>query len=424
MSLRLTDVKELIQAPYGEIKEGIERMGQAFEVFKQTNDERLESMKKENLSLTDRLEALEAKGASPGRTGGGRRDIPWREFHTEHGKVIELPYNVKMADALPPEKEPEIPLERWLPAALLGEKCRDKKAVEYALSKKQMVTSTSGVLIPEEFQSQWIDLVRSKMVLSASGMTTVTMDAKTQTHSAVMTDPAVTWHTEAGTIDVGNPTFALRQLIAKTAVVRCQGSVELSQDSPNFGAQLLAVMTRAIAEEVDRVGLIGAGTAIEPQGIFGTSNIGTVAAVGTPTDYSEILTAVQKLLEANIPLEVATANVIMSPRTWATYEGLVTGLTGDLTQLVRPRALRDSAFRVTTAVPNVFPIGSPPGNESLIFLGDFSNLLLGTRRESAVEALKLQTYATNLLLEFIAFTRVDFVVTRPSAFVVMSGVTA
>ncbi len=36
-------------------------------------------------------------------------------------------------------------------------------------------------------------------------------------------------------------------------------------------------------------------------------------------------------------------------------------------------------------------------------MGDFSDLVLGVRRESTVEALKLSSYGSNLLLEFIGF---------------------
>ncbi|MCZ6551318.1 MAG: phage major capsid protein [candidate division NC10 bacterium] len=409
---------------FADVLNAIKDMGDAFEVFKETNDNRLNEIQRLQEKNRDRLEEVESKGTGPGKTGTNPplKELGHKVYHTEHGPIYELPHNVKMQDVLPPAKEPEISFERWLAATMAGERCGDKAALEFARERKQLVTTTGGVLIPEEFQSRWVDLVRAAMVLNGSGMRTVTMDAKTQTHSAVLTDPAVTWHTEAGSISVGNPTFALRQLVAKTLVVRCQGSVELAQDSPDFGSQLGNVMTRAIAAEIDRVGLVGSGTPPEPQGILGTTGVGQVLAVGTPTEYAELITGIQTLLGANVPLEVATANAIMSPRTWATYEGLVTGLTSDKTQLPRPRALRDTAFRVTTSVPNNLGASSPP-NESVIVLGDFRDLILGVRRESAVEALKLTTYASNLLVEFVGFTRIDFLVTRPSSFVTLEGVT-
>ena len=65
-----------------------------------------------------------------------------------------------------------------------------------------------------------------------------------------------------------------------------------------------------------------------------------------------------------------------------------------------------------------------PQAASTIYLGDFRDLLLGVRQESSIEVLKLTTFATNLLLEFVAYARCDFVVTRPASFHTIEGVQA
>ena len=50
---------------------------------------------------------------------------------------------------------------------------------------------------------------------------------------------------------------------------------------------------------------------------------------------------------------------------------------------------------------------------------------LGTGdQESAVEALKLTTFASNLPIEHVGYIRVDFLVARPASFCVLSGVKA
>src|SRR3546814_7093347 len=89
------------------------------------------------------------------------------------------------------------------------------------------------------------------------------MEERTVTASRQLTDPTVHWRAEAGTIDPSDPTFELVQLVAKSVAVRCQGTAEIAQDSPNFGAQLMAVMHRSLAQEIDRVGLIGSGESNE-----------------------------------------------------------------------------------------------------------------------------------------------------------------
>jgi hypothetical protein len=56
-------------------------------------------------------------------------------------------------------------------------------------------------------------------------------------------------------------------------------------------------------------------------------------------------------------------------------------------------------------------------------MGDFRDLVLGVRREASVEALKLTSYASNLVLEFVGYLRADYMVRRPSSFVTLEGVT-
>jgi HK97 family phage major capsid protein len=249
-------------------------------------------------------------------------------------------------------------------------------------------------------------------------MQTATMTQRTVTASRVLTDPPVAWRAEGGVLAAGDPTFELRQLVAKSVAVRVQATAELAQDSPDFGAQLLQVMGRALAHEIDRVGLVGSGTGSEPAGIHNTTGIGTVTAVGTPANYSAFISGLQTLLEANVALERAETNAIQSPRTWATLENLQAT---DNQPLQRPRALERMTFRPTTGIPNNLGVGA---NESIVLLGDFSDLVLGVRLDASVEALRLQTFAENLLLEFVGWARVDFLVRRPASFVALEGVTA
>lgn len=393
--------------------DGVNAIGDAFDLFKKDHGRRLDE-------IVDRIETIEAKGDRP-RAGGSPRSNH-KSYHTPHGVVVEVPHNVKMADVLPATKAPEISLERWLAATVAGERCGDREAVQYAREQKQMVTTSTGVLIPAEYQSQWIDMLRARSVLNTAGMRTTTMLGKTQVHAAVTGDPAVSWHTEAGSISAANPTFAARTLTANTVVARCQASVELSQDSPDFGAQLAAVMTGAIAAEIDRVGLEGSGTPPEPTGIKNTSGRSSQTSVGALTDYEELTSGIGELLQANCDLEQVSQFAIMNPRTWTAYQNLVTGISSDKTPLQRPRAIEDMRFLVTSNIAGNW--GASPQVASTIYLGDFRDLLLGVRMESSIEVLKLTTYASNLLLEFVGYARCDFLVTRPASFHTVEGVQA
>jgi len=371
--------------------------------------------------LENRIEALEAHNDRP--RGESRKDTPYKVFHVGNEKRIMLPHNVKAANVpeLAPAKQPEIPLERWLAAAVLGEDCKDVEAKEYARELKALTTATTGVLIPTEYQPEWIDRIRAAMVLNRAGMRTILMTDKNFTASAVTADPSVTWHAEAGSVTASNPTFAARTLTAKTAVIRSQATLELASDSPDFGNQLTNVLTGAIAAEIDRVGLHGTGTNM-PQGIYGAAGITTTTSVGVPADFTDLTGAIKTLMENGVPLEVAAKFAIMSPRTWLTYENLVTGITSDKTPLRRPPSLEGMEFLVTSNVSNTLDDGSSPQSGSAVFLGNFADLAMGIRQQASIQAIKADSYVGNLVLDFIAYARVDFALLRPASFVVLDDV--
>lgn len=351
--------------------------------------------------------------------GGSGFAVPGvKVHHGAHGEVYELKSGVPLASAVPSKgSEPDVPLDRWLAATMLGDRCEDKAALHFANETKSLSGSATGILLPQAFQGQWIDNLRSYMVLEAAGMTTATMGARTVTSSRVVSDPPVSWRAEGGSLSAGDPTFELRNLVANTLAVRVQGTAELAQDSPDFGSQLMTVMGMALAHEIDRVGLVGTGLNNQPQGIINTPGISTIASIGTPT-YQDLVTGLQRLLESNVPLDRCDGNAIMSPRTWATLENLESA---DGQPIRRPQALNNMVFRPTTSIPN--NLGDAE-NASLMILGDFSDLVLGVRMEASVEALRLQSFAENLMLEFVGWTRVDFMVRRPASFTVLEGVTA
>lgn len=330
------------------------------------------------------------------------------------GEVYELAPHARIADVVKTAEKPPVSLDRWLSAALLGDRCEDKAALQYA-AEKAVSSGSTGILLPIDYQGEWGDAVRMQMVLNACGMQTVTMNAGQVTTSRLVSDPTVSWRAEAGAVSASDPVFELQNMVAKSLAVRTVGSVELVQDSPDWGAQLMAAMTKALAVEVDRVGLMGTGSANQPRGIFNTSGINSVPVGVTWPTYDAYVLGLQKLLEANCALEDVDKNAIMSPRSWGTLERT---RTSDGDPIKPPRALEKMVFRPTTGIPNNLGAGS----ESALILGDFSKLVLGVRLEASVEALRLASYASNLQLEFLAYTRVDFLVRRPASFVVVTGI--
>ena len=356
--------------------------------------------------------------AMPGSKGNGFANVKGvKVHHGAHGEIFELSAQARLTDVIKSKDKAPVSLDRWLAATMLGDKCEDKAALEYAIGTKSLTTGTTGVLLPIGYQAEWTDAIRAQMVLQAAGMTTTTMNAGQVTSSRIISDPPVGWRAEGGSLNPGDPTFELQNLIAKSLAVRCQGTAELAQDSPEWGSQLMGVMTKALATEIDRAGLVGTGLSNQPRGIANTPGVGTLAGIGAMANYTPFVRGLQTLLEANNELASVDGNAIMSPRTWGDLESLQAQ---DDQPLMRPNAIERMAFRPTTSIPNDY---GEDDDESIAIMGKFSDLVLGVRMEATVEVLKLQTYASNLLLEYVGWTRVDFLVRRPASFLVMSGIT-
>src|SRR3546814_8751590 len=69
-----------------------------------------------------------------------------------------------MADVLQSTAQPEISIDRWLAASMIGERCEDADALKFARDhQKSLSGGTSGILLPEFFQGQWIDGLRANI---------------------------------------------------------------------------------------------------------------------------------------------------------------------------------------------------------------------------------------------------------------------
>ena len=371
---------------------------------------KFDGIEKSNNELSDRLTNLEQKGTKHPDAQFKPTTKGYRKFYSEQGPVYEIDATTKAVDVLE-GKRPEISFERWLGATVAGEKCEDKDALAYIRETKSVATTSTGVNVPTEYMAGWIDNLRAESVLQRAGAITVPMSTKTVQYSRLTADPAASWHQEAGAVSATDPTFESASLTAKTIVCRTQVTMENMQDSPNFGGQLGQAMFGSMAAAVDLAGLHGSGSNGEPAGIYGQSGVLTVAGVGTPTNYVEMIAGLKALLDANVPLEAISDYAIMSPRTWATYQNLVTGIASDNTPLERPQALRGMEFMTTTNVNDAL---DSPADNSAIFMGDFSSLVMGIRMNPSFKVLELDTYASNLLYEVVATARVDFMLTHPA----------
>ena len=277
--------------------------------------------------------------------------------------------------------------------------------------------SAGGYSVPDGVSSRVIDKMRAVAVTIQAGAQTVPLNTDRTTVVRIATDPAAAWRVENASVAVADPTFEGVIFQPKSLAVIVKVSRELLEDSLNIEQALEASFTGAMAGELDRVALVGSGVSPEPQGIYGTTNVGAVSSAGTAVDWDKYIDGLSALWTAN---ENVCSAIVLHPRTLTTLSKMKTGLTGDKTPLQKPSVLQDIPIMATTSIPINLGGG---GAESLVIMGNFSRLLIGVRSSLRVEILR-ELYAGNHQYGFIAHLRADIAVEHPESFAVLSGVTA
>lgn len=273
--------------------------------------------------------------------------------------------------------------------------------------------SAGGYTVPAPLSAELIDNLRAASVVTMAGARTVPLTSDSNSIAKLLTDPSPAWRLEAGAVAESDPTFGPVSLTPRSLAVQVKLSAELMEDSLNLGTELPRILAAAMAVELDRVALLGSGTAPEPRGVANTSGIGTTAVGAAMTNYAQLISARTGILTANAG---PVSAIIMHPRD----EGDVTGWTAsDGQPLNAPRVIEEIPILTTTSIPIDGGAGT---DESTIFAGNFAHMLVGIRSDIRVEVLKTSTYASNMQYTLLAHMRADIAVTQAGAFHTLTGV--
>lgn len=386
----------------------------------------IEDFKKRHLSRVDEIDAvvkqLALKAGRPDLSTGGNgstKTLP-TFFDTKSKELIRV-FGRDDSIAAHEQKQGDLPsIGRVLRGLVLGSKAHDAKQLEEERKALSIGTDPSGgYTVGGVLSSQWIDLMRSEMVLNAAGVTTVPMESKTLTLAKLTGDPTVTWHGENANVPDADVTLGAVTLSAKTGVCLVKLSLELSQDSANIEQILQSSITSAMAHAVDGVGLVGATTnaaAAPGYGIFDLTGRNTVTGVGAPTNWDWAVDSVYELLADNVPMDSIGA-MIAHPALWKKMRKLKTGITSDNTPLTMPEEIARMRKLWTTAAPLA------GGTTAKAVMGRWSDLLFGIRKDITLQVLNQAFMGSNLQLAVLAYVRCDFAATRAASFVTAEGIT-
>lgn len=283
--------------------------------------------------------------------------------------------------------------------------------------KNFMSTTSDSSLVPTPLSAQVIDLARNKSRIFQAGATVFEMLSKTETIARVTGDPTAQWKPENASHTSSDVTTEPLTFTAKTLIASVKMSVELSEDAPNGTAVVENSIAEQLALEMDRVGLVGSGDGAQPQGIFGYTGVQEHAVSAALANYDPFSIAYQKILEANgMP-----TGIIYAPRTWGSLDRLKD-------KQDQPLTAPASYANLDKYQTNQVPIDLGEGDdESIAFVGDFSQLMVGVRTSLRMEITRVASDSTNSAWEDLqvwvrAYMRADFQLAKPDHFCVLTGI--
>lgn len=367
-------------------------------------------------SLGEEAELLEAKEAAR----GGRR-CPPIGFEGQWGGELKAEYrdaNGRPIYVLKPEQRlaqvPGSTCGRYdgvtaghLVGAWLAPSRRDTACAKRALSEG--LNSGGGIMVADELSTTVIDLARSQSVLIQAGAQTVPMSSDSLMIARVASDPTFSMVPENTAVGEGDPTFDAINLVAKKIGCIVRISREIAEDAPNLPQLLEQVMAEALAVEIDRQALLGTGSS-ELEGLHLRASL-TEASIGAVTDYTEVISAITKLMNANQKPNAW----ILNPTMHLHYEGLKAAVDGQY--LAAPPSVAGLKRLVTSSLPAT---GYTTTNESPMFILDGTQVLFGVRR--AIEVSRTdQRYWDQDQIGFKVTVRLDTALLRSNACCYCSG---
>jgi HK97 family phage major capsid protein len=276
--------------------------------------------------------------------------------------------------------------------------------------------TAGGYMVSDGISSLVIDAVRARTVAIEAGVRVSPMTSRDMTLIRVTGDPTPGWRNEGGLVASSEPTFGAARMSAKSLACLIPVSKELLDDAANAAEIIQTTLVNALAVELDRAILDGDGIT-KPLGLRQQTGIGTLAVGGAATTL-KFAEAVGKVREAN---EVPSG-IVLHPRTFGAAVDRAVDSTNQPLRL--PPSLERMPFLQTTSVPATLGAGT----DTVAYVGDWSQLIVGMRTGIQIEIARQASdsngrgFGRNEVL-ILASVRADTVLTRATAFSVMTGIT-
>jgi HK97 family phage major capsid protein len=271
-------------------------------------------------------------------------------------------------------------------------------SVQRALGESTLIDG--GALTPDEFSSEFIELLRPATVVRRAGARVVPMSGGSLTMGRQNAPGTATYVGENTIVDATQQQYGQLQLQAKKLMAVTPISNDLIRDAV-LSAEMLTrddlVKVAAITE--DQAFLRGTGTQFTPKGVrnwLQSANVFDTLQAGSIATAQEVLQSLDYLMQAppenNVPL--TSAAFFMRPRAkmfLATLRDSVGGFVfrGEL-QGKSPTLYGWPVYETTSIPNNLNQLGG--SNESEVYFGEVPELLIGENTQLLVQIFPGGTY--------------------------------
>ena len=257
---------------------------------------------------------------------------------------------------------------------------------------EQATDTKGGFLVDEAYSSDFIDILRPRVVIRQMGARTVPMPEgnlttrkKTAGTSASYVGERVPAPTTGAT--VGQISMSAKRL---TALVPITNQL-IRRASMNVQMMIRDDLVEGVSVKEDQQFLRGTASATAPAGLRNLIAAGNVIASNAVVNLVNVTNDLGKLrlavLNANIPM--TQCGYIMSPRSLLFLENLRDGNGNKAFPEVAEGRLGIYPIGVTTSVPDNLGAGT---DESEIYFGDFAQFMIGDTERVAIAASDVAAY--------------------------------
>lgn len=257
---------------------------------------------------------------------------------------------------------------------------------------EQATDTKGGFLVDTAYSSDFIDILRPRVVIRQMGARTIPMpdgNLTTRRKTAGTTASYVGERTPAPAtgVTVGQITMSAKRL---TALVPITNQL-IRRSSMNVQMMIRDDLLEGVGVKEDQQFLRGGGSATAPTGLRNLIAGGNVISANATVNLANVTNDLVKLrlavLNANTPM--TQAGYIMSPRSLLFLENLRDGTGNKVFPEVGEGRLGIYPIGVTTSVPDNLGAGT---NESEIYFGDFAQFMIGDTERVAIAASDVAAY--------------------------------